>query len=115
MKDVQSMVSDVKLKYGLSANGLSDNAASAPKWTASTIQYTGTPQDNNNVTYYYLSGSRGGTHDVNMPVNEASVVRLVVSMAHAFTYEIEDVEQLKNFTKYSTGLFEYFCKKCKDH
>ena len=56
------------------------------------------------VYYMYTNGITGD------PINEYSSIKLCLSMAHAYTYQIETKKHIENFTTYAIGLWKHLNK-----
>lgn len=56
-------------------------------------------------TYYVYTNAETGE-----PINEFTNIKTCLSMAHAYTYQIETKKHIENFTTYSLGLWNYLNK-----
>lgn len=77
---------------------------------AKNVTFTSTEMTINDASISDTPAHYIYVNENNEPISEYSTVKLVVSMAHAFTYELHSDSDLKNFTRYATGLWEYLNK-----
>ena len=56
-------------------------------------------------TYYVYTNAETGE-----PINEFTNIKTCLSMAHAYTYQIETKKHIENFTTYAIGLWNYLNK-----
>lgn len=56
-------------------------------------------------TYYVYTNAETGE-----PINEFTNIKTCLSMAHAYTYQIETKKHVENFTTYAMGLWNYLNK-----
>jgi hypothetical protein len=67
-------------------------------------KYTAADFNESNTYYLYTNAATGD------PINEYSSIKLCLSMAHAFTYNIETKKQIEDFSLYAVGLWRHLNK-----
>lgn len=77
-----------------------DKYPSEVSWYRSQYKVKDIPD--NPETYYVYTNRETGE-----PINEYTSIKLCISMAHAFTYQIETKQQVRDYTNYAIGLWKY--------
>ncbi len=64
--------------------------------------------DNHDYTYFYQGGASSNSYyyanGTRIPINQFSQVKLIISMAHTFTYPIDNKQDLEGFGQYCTSM-----------
>lgn len=91
--------------------GNSHNYMDAPEGMnliRSKLRATDEGLDNYDYTYFYQGGADSNSYyyanGTRIPINQFSQVKLIISMAHTFTYPIDDRQDLEGFGQYCTSM-----------
>lgn len=102
-KDVNAIIGQQNLTFtaGFVPSKNSDDKPRNLSWTPQQYSSSsGATFDTTNTQYVFVN-TQGD------PINEYSNVKLVISMAHAYTYQMQHKADLEHFSLYAVGLWRY--------